>query len=448
MKAVSLVSCISFSIFLILFMSMSTQATEYRENNTEVNASDISKHIENGDDIYLDSCRIIGELNVSKMKLEIITNTSIIGDVIYIGRSNSKIENKILIYDSVFEKGLDFSNSLFKAPISFNGSTFNDSVDFSGSTFNSSTNFTNTKFRGPVDLCDSTFNGPVDFSTLEHDGRIHIYVEETPGLLSIYPETEFLESADFRSSTFNSFVRFDRVIFYNDVRFDLVKFNSDVSLTKSTFNGPTDFIYSSFNSPADFRESIFYGPSDFYESTFNDSLNLCGTNFNSSYLRGPKEFKEIITSEEKTCNRFREFYKNEARYTDADNIYYDYRKTVMNSEKITALSKWSDFLIFITCGYGVRPFRSFFIGGIIIGLFSIIYWQGSGIYRFSDTNEKKSKVSFLDALLFSVREFITVGSADWYPRDNFRVLVTLEGLLGWIMLGIFMATLTTVMIRL
>lgn len=118
----------------------------------------------------------------------------------------------------------------------------------------------------------------------------------------------------------------------------------------------------------------------------------------------------------------------------------------MDSKNLTTISKWSDIISWITCGYGLKPLRIFWPGIFIIGIFALLYWRRSGIYRSSDT-EKKSNVSVWDALYFSVNTFTTLGSADWYPKDSFRKLVTLEGLLGWIMLGIFMATLTNVMIR-
>lgn len=74
MKAVSLFSCIMLSISVILLLSTGAQATEYKEVNTEVNASSITEHVENSDDIYLDNCSIVGELNTSKIKLETVPN--------------------------------------------------------------------------------------------------------------------------------------------------------------------------------------------------------------------------------------------------------------------------------------------------------------------------------------------------------------------------------------
>ena len=76
------------------------------------------------------------------------------------------------------------------------------------------------------------------------------------------------------------------------------------------------------------------------------------------------------------------------------------------------------------------------------------YFKGPGINRLVKKDENNyQKASWKDALYFSLTTFTTVGYGDWYPEDNMRKWATLEGLLGWITLGIFMATLTIVLIR-
>ncbi len=77
-----------------------------------------------------------------------------------------------------------------------------------------------------------------------------------------------------------------------------------------------------------------------------------------------------------------------------------------------------------------------------------IYFKESGIYRLSDAVEKKSILSYWDALYFSINTFTRLGSTDWHARDNFRKWVTLEGLIGWIMLAIVISTLMKLFIRL
>jgi len=111
--------------------------------------------------------------------------------------------------------------------------------------------------------------------------------------------------------------------------------------------------------------------------------------------------------------------------------------------------------MWFTCGYGVKPFRAFGFGGGIVLLFSLFYWKGNGISRLKDekdsmkeNNESEiQKTTFSDAFYFSMVTFATIGYGDWYPKDNFRKWVMFEGFLGWLTLGLFLVTLTNVMIR-
>jgi NADPH-dependent 7-cyano-7-deazaguanine reductase QueF len=77
MKAKALVSFIGLSTLVILLCSMASQAAEYREVNKEIDANNILKHIENGDDINLSNCSISGELDLSSIKLKTIPNQAV-----------------------------------------------------------------------------------------------------------------------------------------------------------------------------------------------------------------------------------------------------------------------------------------------------------------------------------------------------------------------------------
>ena len=135
------------------------------------------------------------------------------------------------------------------------------------------------------------------------------------------------------------------------------------------------------------------------------------------------------------------------QFEDADNAYYQYRKQSQAEIEIS-LSKFADAFMWFTCGYGVIPLRTIFIAGFTIMLFSLIYWKGEGITRLKENNiENNQTVSFWDALYFSAVTFTTVGYGDWFPKDRFRKFVMIEGLLGWLILALFLVTLANVMIR-
>lgn len=505
MKGRCLVSHILLSIVIFFLLSMATQATEYREANTEVKAEEILKHIENGEDINLTSCHIVGELNVSNIILKTVPNPHFYelmdlgldkGYIVEKGVSEEYlhvVESNIQIKNSIFEKHLDFSNVVFNAPINFSESTFNDTADFSESTFNGSVNFTDTTFDS-TDFSLLTFNAPTNFNRSKFHGNV--YFNESVFHGNVYFNGAiFHDSADFSRSTFNDITTFSPYTEHlkNFVILIPTKFYSNADFSGSTFNAPTnfdglifddsaDFSFATFNDTTDFVRSVFNAPIDFGYSTFNGDVNFSYTTFNfSGDLSGPEKFEKIITNTEKVCDFFRKFYKNEARYNDADTIYYEYRKAAMNSESLMSISKWIDVLSWITCGYGVRPFNAFLFGIIVVFLFYVIYinpiclkinrdkrmpirlfinislnkssnkimpfklsLKSPGIVKESDPSYKASP---LDLFYYSIGVFTFISQGSWYPRENFKKWVTLEGILGWATLGIFMATLTALIIR-
>jgi hypothetical protein len=68
MKAGALVLSIMLLTLGFSFLSTVVQASPYIKANSVVNAGEIIEHINNGDDINLTNCRIIGELNDSVPK--------------------------------------------------------------------------------------------------------------------------------------------------------------------------------------------------------------------------------------------------------------------------------------------------------------------------------------------------------------------------------------------
>lgn len=508
MKSGALTSCILLSMLVFLLLPTASQAAEYKEIDTEVNASKILTHIESGDDVNLINCSIVGKLDLSSIKLKTVPNpdsnrfvgkissngtfraelttkedgsfTSNEDDSIYICQRNlSVIESNIIIQRSIFRNDVDFSSIKFNGSVDFYRSTFNGSAKFFNSAFNGPAHFSGTQFKGPANFIYSTFNDSTYFTAVYNDSPDFL---ESLNLI----EAKFNDSVDFSAATFNGYVDFSGRQFNGPARFSS-SFNnftwfqcstfSNSVYFDGTFNAPVDFSGSTFENHSTFSATFNY-PSNFQKVTFLCSVDFSETQFNSPALfaystfntsadfKGPDKFKKIVTTDGITCDLFRTYYNNEARYTDANNIYYQYRDTVRNLKSWGSLSKYFDIICWISCGYGLKPQITLISGGVLVLLFACIYktgptiyknknktipfrfkFQGPLIYRKLDAAEEYSKVTYWDALLFSIREFTTLGSADWYPKDNFRTLVTLEGLLGYVMLGVFMSTLATIMIR-
>ena len=172
-----------------------------------------------------------------------------------------------------------------------------------------------------------------------------------------------------------------------------------------------------------------------------------------------------------------------------DGCYFE-MKTI---ERIcaTGISKFMPTIMWLTCGYGVRPEYTIYSSAVVIFLFAFLFYKHGAIEerKFKPTNEiqlisnddRSRWERFRDAVYFSVNTFTTVGYGDWVPTANellkihlrpvwrkyevgkvkfsfigfngwaftlrFRTLAMLEGLAGWLLLAMFLITLARKYVR-
>ena len=171
----------------ISLVSTVVQANEYREVSKKVNATDISKHIENGDPVNLVNCSIVGELNVSKIRLKTVPNPYFnTNHIKYNIKENlGVIESSIIIQKSTFENKLDFSFVQFKNTVSFNGTTFNNFAGFSYATFNNSADFSFATFNNSANFSQSIFTDSAYFIMTNFKSPSDLIGPETPGKLVV-----------------------------------------------------------------------------------------------------------------------------------------------------------------------------------------------------------------------------------------------------------------------
>jgi len=93
------------------------------------------------------------------------------------------------------------------------------------------------------------------------------------------------------------------------------------------------------------------------------------------------------------------------------------------------------------CGWKLQDTR--ILTGAIILIFILIYIRKCRL----ESNIDKKDASFCDAFYYSVTTFTTLSYGDWYPKNYYRILASIEGLLGWLILALFLVTLANVMIR-
>jgi len=158
--------------------------------------------------------------------------------------------------------------------------------------------------------------------------------------------------------------------------------------------------------------------------------------------------KDILPFDGPTYIKLIKNFREMEQFTDADDAYYQYRRQ-SQANKEASFSKLGDIFIWLSCGYGVKPWRTAAWAVAIILIFTPFYFWRGGIKRLKEENEDgKQDVSLYDAFYFSMTTFTTLGYGDLYPADRYRMAaVVIEGLVGWLILALFLVTLANVMIR-
>jgi uncharacterized protein YjbI with pentapeptide repeats len=359
---------------IVLLMATGVQAQKLRE----VNATEILKQIENGEDIFLENVRITGKLDLRNINLKNVSKARFAREIEYYGLEKELkiVESEIKIPNSFFEEDVDFSNTEIRKDIDFSGTSFLRKSDFSGANFARGASFKDANFTGGASFNYANFAKTARFRDTNFAGDASFKDANFTGDAIFFP-TEF-DKAYFRGTTF-----------------------TNVSLNETDYN----------------QMNVEW-------STLKDALIFDGP----TYIKLIKNFREM------------------EQFEDADAAYYQYRQ-LSQKNKEWSFPKLMDVVAGVSCGYGVKPGYPLIWGFILIIVFALVYKLGNGIKRLKLKENGDNRVSFWDAFYFSLVTFSTVGYGDWYPEDRYRKFVMIEGVLGWLLLALFIVTLANVMIR-
>lgn len=437
MKAGVFISYIILSTLIFLLFLSTVGATEYRE----VKAEEILKHMENGEDVNYNGYRIVGELNASEIKLNTVRNPYFLillskytKDKLNGGGLNERslvIESNITIENSTFENRLNFSNVQFKNTLYFKKANFNDNVDFIGSNFVNSAYFNGTEFKKIANFSYADFNNSVYFNNVKFTGR-----------------------TDFYGAKFNSFAYFN----------DETKFRSNTEFSFANFTGLVDFSNTWFGRDVNFHEAKLAYFTNFTGAEFNDSGKFTGPSMPIGFIVDGANY-----------HVFSRYYNNLNQFELADELYYNYRIYNMTRKSWSDIGFWSDLILFSIYGFGVKPLHSIYFGILSILIFSLIYinpinWKSlssnihlgktnnkgrtlslrdPGIKKDSGQNKKaqNQEAGIFDVICYSICCFISQSHEGLSPKENFRIITILEGVLGWITLGVFISTLASFITR-
>jgi pentapeptide repeat protein len=366
--------------------------------------------------------------------------------------------NNYYLVDSVF---WPTRNTIFYNETWFVGAIFERSTNFRNISFNL-IYFSHANFKDHTDFSNAIFNDVSDFSNASFE-------------TAIFQNVIFNNDTIFWPATFNSNAYFINTSFNGDALFIDSNFNSDVYFTSASFNNITDFTESSFKGDTYFNYANFEDYTSFNDVDFGDETSFINADINGSISFADSKFDELDISWNSLEHvlvydgafyvKLIKNFRNLEQYNDADNAYYKYQDQNRKNDG----NLW-DYLMYITCGYGVKPQRTAIVGIFLIMVFFPLIFFILGMSK-SEALEC-SFIAFINGYdphiinkdynnrIFqnhmNLKRLLTL-----YWTEKFRkilegrltnkLLLTffllLEKLMGWFVLALFLVTLTNVMIK-
>ena len=296
-------------------------------------------------------------------------------------------KNKLKVIKSIIK----IEYSVIKGDVFFDHSAFSCLVDFDGTTFTKAANFSGSHFQEDAGFSDSQFQGEANFS------RAHFAID-----------------ANFSRAKFN------------DADFGRARFEKYFHLANAK-------VYTLNLSDAIFSQG--------------SSLHLKDLNFNRIVVRW-NSIKEHIPFNGSVYLTLTRNFRNQEQFEDQDDCYYQYRKEKQARSHRT-FPKLFDRLAWISCGYGVRPSYTILLSVAIILLFAGIFWTGGALQPDGAGThlQEKASVSPGDAFYFSSMEFLGKTPQNFSINEGYEILTVIETLLGWLLMALFLVTLSRVMLR-
>jgi hypothetical protein len=379
--------------------------------------------------------------------------------IIAIDSGNSVLLSHYEILGPFIKEGSKEQPDTIKGVINIWLSTFYDTVSLVNCYFMKNVICSFTDFGKGVDFRKDSFSKRIDF--------LHVQFKDV-GLSHV---------------TFNEHVEFNSVNFAGYAYFLYTTFGRSANFSHVTFNKDANFQYAIFRGYANFSQTTFEGSADFSQTTFDGYINFLGATFYGQVNLNPKEFKNIyITWEQLKGHLFYDppanyklmkYFEENRQLDDADGVYL----FLKNQERVRKhwYLRYPEFWVFdLPFGYGAKPLNTLYLSIGIVILFALFYTKCNAIKdieqgirsrnlpRFYQGVTRTLRKRFYYALYFSVHTFIVGVVTDWHPTDEFlignskkrgtklfrfRTLSMVEGALGWVLLAVFVVTLTRKFIR-
>jgi hypothetical protein len=433
------------SFFILIFIISSKQDSNAKTwpRGSKIPAEDIIAAINSGNSIRIDSCEIWGVLKKEGMAERYDT-------IPFVEERPDTIEGCISISRTRFRDSVIFRYCHFIDSVYFYADSFCEFVSFSKTTFGGNAYFWYSTFRRDALFRFTTFDSIANFNSVKFGGF-----------------------ADFHYATFGKKASFEDAIFDKNADFNNANFDGCADFFRTAFDKKAYFNSATFAGDAFFRLTIFGGDADFMDATFKAKVDLSPKEFQDINISW-KQFEGHLVYDRRGNYKLVKHFEEKRQLDDADGVYIFLKKNEASNMKWTNLSKYMNYIMWVTCGYFVMPGYTILWSIGIIVLFALFFRKSNAIKEIEaefgsprrrrrfQIKTKKSKKKFLDALYFSFHTFLIGIVSDRYPSDEFligsskkrglklfrfRTLSMIEGALGWILVILFIASLGKKFIR-
>ena len=275
-------------------------------------------------------------------------------------------------------------------------------------------------FQNSCDFGESKFEGPALFRGTTFSGK------------ACFRQGSFLQVADFSEVQFQENGVFRNAIFQDAAHFSNAFFGTELDCMQTRFSETTVF-----------NHSIFLGKIDFTSARFAVAASFQNVNFNSDTIWQWLRNKFTHQPEQPT-----EFYLNNEDINGVSNPFF--KRYVSDQLFIRAFKEVHPFWAIIwrwSSDYG-RSLALWALWSLLIALsFSLVYmaapvWLPESLrevmpqFHQVTGDQADEPLTFWKSFYFSIVTFTTLGFGD-VVADNTsaRILVTLEVIFGYIMLG-------------
>ncbi len=337
-----------------------------------------------------------------------------------------------------FRGDADFSGAAFNEPLRFDRIRFAGATNFSGVHFNHDAHFSETDFAGDSDFSNATFHAwglfnrgvfkaGMTFEGAQFRGSAN-FAEVDFATDARFERSRFIAFADFGGAKFRGKALFNNASVECKTIFRDAVFSREASFTDCRFTHPVDFSRADFAAAADFDRVIFLQFVDFASARLRDAfvlappagseglapeirfesvtlddpekvrfqnisferITLIGTKLRGVSFENPKwprrgllkitkraviydEIQKEKPDPRKLAQLYRDIRANlEKAGTTADLGDLFYSEMEVRRKQRSFLSPYT--LLWLTCGYGRRPWRAV----ITIGLAALAYWRIAG----------------------------------------------------------------------